>query len=71
MEIKSLGKTDFDTIFKAFSRAFADYEIQVNSDEFQKMLKRRGFHPDLSFAAFEGNEIVSLELVDYKKKYEG
>jgi len=62
MEIKSFGKTDFDTMFKAFSRAFVDYEIQVNSVEFQKMLKRRGFNPDLSFAAFEGNEIVSFTL---------
>jgi len=34
MEIKSLAKTDFDTIFKAFNQAFADYEITkvVNTD---------------------------------------
>ena len=28
MEIKSLEKTDFDTLFRAFGRAFADYEVQ-------------------------------------------
>jgi len=60
MKIKSLGNTDFETIFKAFNQAFADYEIQINADELKAMWKRRGYHPDLSFAAFEGNEIVSF-----------
>ena len=62
MEIKSLTKTDFGTIFKAFNQAFVDYEIQRNSAELQRMLKRRGFNPDLSFAAFEENEIVAFTL---------
>ncbi|MDR0332011.1 MAG: GNAT family N-acetyltransferase [Dysgonamonadaceae bacterium] len=60
MEIKSLSSTNFETIFKGFSRAFADYEMQLNSEQLQAMLKRRGFNPDLSFAAFEGSEIVSF-----------
>ncbi|MCL2597197.1 MAG: GNAT family N-acetyltransferase [Paludibacter sp.] len=60
MEIKSLKNIDFDTIFKAFSKAFADYEIQLNEAQLQMMLKRRGFNADLSFAAFEGNDIVAF-----------
>lgn len=60
MEIKSLGSTSFDTLFKAFSRAFAEYEIQPDKTELQAMFKRRGFLPDLSFAAFEGDEIVAF-----------
>ena len=62
MQIKSLSKTDFSTIFNAFNQAFADYEIQLNSQQLKTMLKRRGFNPDLSFAAFENNEIVSFTL---------
>lgn len=62
MEIKSLGGTDFETIFIAFSKAFADYDIQLNANELKTMLKRRGFDPGLSFAAFEGNEIVAFTL---------
>ena len=62
MEIKSLGKTDFETIFKAFNQAFADYEIQLNREQLKTMWKRRGFNPDLSFAAFEGNDIVAFTL---------
>jgi hypothetical protein len=62
MEIKSLAKTNFETIFKAFNQAFADYEIQINKEQLQTMLKRRGFNPNLSFAAFEDHEIVSFTL---------
>lgn len=62
MEIKSLGKTDFETIFIAFSKAFADYDIQLNASELKTMLKRRGFNPELSFAAFVGEQIVAFTL---------
>jgi ribosomal protein S18 acetylase RimI-like enzyme len=62
MEIKSLENTDFETIFKAFGQAFADYEIQINAEELKIMLKRRGFNPNLSFAAFEGEKIVAFTL---------
>ena len=62
MEIKSLEKTDFETIFKAFSQAFADYDIQLNAQELKTMWKRRGFNPDLSFAAFDNDHIVAFTL---------
>jgi len=60
MEIKSLEKTDFESLFKAFSKAFVDYNMQLNAEELKTMLKRRGFYPALSFAAFEGENIVSF-----------
>ena len=62
MEIKSLTNTDFETIYQAFNQAFADYEFQRNRDELQTMLQRRGFNPDLSFAAFDGDKIVAFTL---------
>ncbi|NMC60258.1 MAG: GNAT family N-acetyltransferase, partial [Candidatus Methanofastidiosa archaeon] len=62
MEIKSLAKIDFGMIFKAFNQAFAGYEVQLNSVQLQSMLKRRGFIPDLSFAAFDRNEIIAFTL---------
>jgi len=62
MEIKSLAYTDFDTMYKAFNQAFIDYEIQINDEQLKAMLKRRGYHPELSFAAFDGNEIVAFTL---------
>jgi ribosomal protein S18 acetylase RimI-like enzyme len=62
MEIRSLENTDFETIFKAFSQAFADYEIQITADELKVMLIRRGFNPNLSFAAFEKEKIITFTL---------
>jgi len=62
MEIKSLEGVPFDNIFLAFSRAFEDYEVQLNKEQLIKMLKRRGFDPGLSFAVFDNQKIVSFIL---------
>jgi len=62
MEIRSLAVSDPETIFRAFEKAFADYEVQINRQQFMAMIKRRGFDPGLSFAAFENGEIVSFTL---------
>lgn len=62
MEIKSLEKTDFDTLFRAFDRAFADYEVRIDKEGLRAMFKRRGFDPGLSFAAFDGQEIAAFTL---------
>ncbi len=47
---------------KNLSQAFADYEFQPNAEELRTMWKRRGFDPELSFAAFEGSTIVAFTL---------
>lgn len=60
IEIKPLGKTGFDTLFEAFDQAFAEYEVRLDKRQFQVMLKRRGFNPSLSFAAFDGHRIVAF-----------
>jgi ribosomal protein S18 acetylase RimI-like enzyme len=58
--IKSLGKTDFETLFTAFNAAFRDYEMQVNKHELSVMLQRRGFNAELSYGAFEDEKLVSF-----------
>lgn len=62
MEIRNLENIDFDSIFHGFEKAFADYEISFEKEEVRTMLKRRGFNPRLSFAAFDGDEIVAFTL---------
>ncbi len=62
MEIRNLEHTDFDTLFYAFERAFADYEIHFEKEEVRSMLQRRGYNPKLSFAAFVNDEIVAFTL---------
>ncbi len=58
--IHSLKDINFDTLFQAFNEAFQDYEMQLNKTELQTMLQRRGFVPELSFAAFNNDKIVSF-----------
>lgn len=60
IEFKSLKETGFDALYEAFNKAFCDYEIRINRDQLSVLLHRRGFRPELSFAAFEGKEIVAF-----------
>lgn len=60
--IKSLRGIAFDSICHAFKEAFVDYEMQLEKEELRKMLQRRGFVSELSFAAFDGDQIVSFTL---------
>lgn len=60
--IKSLKGINFELIFESFKEAFRDYEVQVNKEELQTMLIRRGFNPELSFAAFKDGKIISFTL---------
>ena len=60
IRIKSLKNTSFDELFEAFRQAFAEDEMQLNRAELQAMLKRRGVDPEFSFAAFDGDKIVSF-----------
>ena len=62
MEIRSLADTDFDTLYEAFALSFADYEIHPGREELRKMLRRRGFAPELSFAAFDDGRIAAFTL---------
>ncbi|NMM47719.1 GNAT family N-acetyltransferase [Marinigracilibium pacificum] len=62
MVISSLKNVSLPQIYEAFNNAFTDYESQWTKDEFKNMLIRRGFNPGLSFAAYDGNDIVSFTL---------
>ena len=62
MRIGSLKNIDHERIASAFMEAFADYDFQLNAEELKTMWKRRGFFPDLSFAVFDGNDIVAFTL---------
>lgn len=62
MEIRNLEHTDFDTLFRGFEAAFFDYEIHFNKEEVRSMLERRGYNPQLSFAAFDKDKIMAFTL---------
>ena len=61
IKINSLENITFTEIHNAFSKAFFDYNIPPPSTNALKtMLERRGFAPELSFGAFDNNEMVSF-----------
>lgn len=62
MEIRSLANTDTEIIVDAFLNAFADYDVKIGRTQLKAMLKRRGFDASLSFAAFDGDQIVAFTL---------
>ena len=59
MTITSLESHKFDVLFRAFTKAFKDYPLQLGDSALRRMLKRRGFRSDLSFGAFD-EELVSF-----------
>lgn len=63
MQIKTLSGADLQTvIYDAFQDAFSDYAITIDHPQFMGMIKRRGFHPDFSFGAFDGEKLVAFCL---------
>lgn len=62
MEIITLEKIAIDELYEAFNDAFSDYEMQWSKRQFTNMLRRRGYKPEISFAATENDRIVSFTL---------
>lgn len=62
MEIRNLENTDFETLFHGFENAFSDYEIRFEKEEVRSMFTKRGYNPQLSFAAFDNGEMVAFTL---------
>ncbi len=62
MVFTSLSDIHLTNIIEAFQKAFCDYTVKFDSREIESMLKRRGFCQELSFAAFENDEISAFVL---------
>ena len=58
--IRTLEGVGAGALYDAFREAFAEYELQLSSDELTDMLTRRGFCPELSFGAFVDGRLVSF-----------
>ncbi len=62
MVVKSLESMSYDGLYSVWAEAFKDYARSWTSDEYKKMLVRRGYNPSLSFGAFDGDRLVSFVL---------
>ena len=64
MVIRSLTAADFDAVFEAFNAAFSDYVVPLTltREQLAEMLRRRGWVPEASVAAFEDERMVAFTL---------
>lgn len=64
LHYESLIHVGREEIYQSFLKAFSDYQVSMNMTfhQFEKMLKRRGFDPDVSVGAFEGDTLVGFIL---------
>ena len=62
--IKTLTGISIEQIHEAFSKAFADYvePIDLSAEQLQHGIERRGYNPNLSFGAFNGDELIGFTL---------
>jgi len=60
--IKSLTGISKDSLYEAFNAAFKDYERTWTWEEFENILVRNGYVPEISFGAFDGDRLVSFTL---------
>lgn len=58
--IKSLTDIPTNDLYLLFNQAFEDYLRTWTKTEFEKMISRNGFNAELSFGAFEENNLVSF-----------
>ncbi len=60
--VKPLTGISIDIIDSAWQDAFKEYPVSWTKSDLEKMLARRGYVPELSFGAFDGEELVSFTL---------
>lgn len=60
----SLKKQGFGKFYDTFIKAFSDYRVQINvsQESLKNNLKRRGYRPDASICACDGDEMVGFML---------
>jgi len=64
IEYKTLEDTPLDRIHSTFVESFSDYQVEIDLplEKIGSMLRRRGYTPELSIGAFEGENLVGFVL---------
>jgi ribosomal protein S18 acetylase RimI-like enzyme len=68
LEIKSLAEIPVETLHKAFTDAFSDYEVKLEMSlgKFQEMIKTRDLNPDYSLGCFAGDQLIGFILTGFR-----
>ncbi|HYF82976.1 MAG TPA: GNAT family N-acetyltransferase [Clostridia bacterium] len=66
---KTLENVDIEIIHQAFINAFSDYQVQIDLPlwKLKQMLQRRGYIPDKSMGAFNGEVLVGFILNGFRE----
>lgn len=74
MNIRTFTGDDFDTIFAAFVEAFSDYVVKLSPtrEQLLEMFTRRGWVPELSCGAYDGDRLVAFTIngLEGKRAYD-
>ena len=64
-QYKTLNNTELNLIHRTFVDAFSDYQVTVDMpfSNFENMLKRRSFMPELSIGAFDDERLIGFVLI--------
>lgn len=62
--IRTLSPDDFDSLHAAFTAAFSDYVVPLapTREQLAEMFTRRGWVPELSVGAFDGDAMVAFTV---------
>ena len=61
---RTLAASDFDALHRAFVEAFSDYVVKLSPtrEQLAEMFARRGWVPEASVAAFDGERMVAFTV---------
>ena len=72
--IRTLTHDDFESLFAAFTAAFSDYVVKLSPtrEQLLEMFTRRGWVPELSVGAFDGDTMVAFTVngIDGDRAYD-
>lgn len=68
LRYSAFHSTGPELLHQAFLRAFSDYQVKMDLPfpDFEQMLRRRGYCPELSVGAFQGEELVGFVLNGFR-----
>lgn len=68
----SLENQSFVKLYNTFIKAFSDYRVKTNvsQESLENNLKRRGYRPDASICACDGDEMVGF-LLNSVRQWDG
>lgn len=68
-QVKTLEDFPLEKLYQTFLKAFSDYAVPFNQNftQYQNMLKRRSYQPEISVGAFQDDQLIGFVLSGLRK----